>query len=49
MNSTAYAEGLNRLATPAGLVILFASVFAVGYLGAVLAEKLLGKKLVSVS
>ena len=48
MNSTAYADGLNSLATPAGLVILFVAVFAAGYLGAVLAEKMLAKKLDSV-
>ena len=45
MNSAAYADGLSSLATPAGLVILFAAVFAAGYLGAVLAEKVLAKKI----
>lgn len=48
MNSASYADGLSSLATPAGLVILLASVFAAGYFGAVLAEKLLAKKLDSV-
>ena len=38
-----------RLATPAGLVILFVVMFVAGYLGAVLAEKMLAKKLDSVS
>ena len=45
MNSAAYADGLSSLATPASLVILLAAVFAAGYFGAVLAEKLLAKKI----
>ena len=45
MNSAAYADGLSSLAAPAGLVILLAVVFVTGYLGAVLAEKVLAKKL----
>ena len=45
MNSASYADGLSSLATPAGLIILLVIVFAAGYLGAVLAEKMLAKKL----
>ena len=45
MNSASYADGLSSLATPAGLIILLVIVFAAGYLGSVMAEKMLAKKL----
>lgn len=45
MNSTAYAEGLNSLATPVGFVILLILVVIAAFFGVTLAGKLLAKKL----
>lgn len=45
MNSAAYSDGLNGLATPLGLISLVVAVIVTGYFGALLAEKMLSKKL----